>query len=283
MKSQGAGKPCKAERVIEVTRRFAQACRMLAQPLRLSLALGLFALSIFAGSARAETLHVAVASNFVAAMTDITKLYEQRSGHQVRISPGASGKLYAQILNGAPFQLFFSADQEKPRALEQQGIGIAGSRHTYAQGRLVLWALRDDLELDQGTALGGQNWRRLAMANPRHAPYGIAASEVLNHLGVTEKVRRRLVLGENIAQTYQFIASGNADLGFIALSQTLQDARPLRGQHWIIPADWHNPIRQDVILIEETPAARALLAFIKTAPAAAILQRYGYHSAALRD
>lgn len=248
---------------------------MHAKPLNLFLALGLLALSLFAGSARADTVHIAVASNFVAAMTEIIKPFEQQTAHRVRISPGSSGKLYAQIQHGAPFQLFFSADQQKPRALEQKGIGVAGSRFTYAQGRLVLWTLRNDLELENAAALTA-TWRRLALANPRHAPYGIAATEVLNHLGLSEQTRKRWVVGENIAQTYQFIASGNADLGFIALSQTRQDSTPAKAQGWLIPADWHRPIRQDVLLLDDTPAARALLAFMHSATTTQVIQRYGY-------
>lgn len=257
-------------------RQFTQALRMPAKPLRSSVVLGLFSLALFASSARADTLHIAVASNFAATMADIAETFEQQSGHQVRISPGASGKLYAQILHGAPFQLFFSADQNKPLALEQQGIGVAGSRFTYAHGRLVLWTRRNNLTLEQGKALSTSTWRRLALANPRHAPYGIAATEVLEHLGLSEHTRKRWVIGENIAQTYQFVATGNADLGFIALSQTHQSETPVAGQAWLIPAEWHRPIRQDVLLLDDTPAARALLAFMHSATATQVIQRYGY-------
>lgn len=245
---------------------------MMTRPAKL---IGLICLfSVLSSAARADSAHVAVASNFAPALSEIAQAFEQQQHHHLKISPGSSGKLYAQIIHGAPFDVFFSADQRKPIALQERGIG--NQRQTYATGRLVLWSLRDDLTLEHARALTAQPWQRLALANPRLAPYGLAATQVLEHLGLHAKTRARWVQGENIAQTYQFVATGNADLGFIALAQWRQQAPHSRGHAWIIPSSWHDPIHQDALLITDNAAARSLLEFMRSASAQAIMQRYGY-------
>lgn len=226
--------------------------------------------------AHAETITAAVAANFVPAMRDIATAFNDVSEHRVQLSSGSSGKFYAQILNGAPFDVFFSADQAKPRALDAKGVSVPGSRRTYAEGALVLWSTQRDLDLENAAALTRGNFGKLALANPRLAPYGAAAVQVLEHLGLVESSRKRWVMGENIAQTYQFIASGNADLGFVALAQTRGPQASTAGQFWPVPTHWHEPIRQDSVLLRDSTATRAFYAFIAGDRAKAIIARYGY-------
>ncbi len=235
----------------------------------------LFLLALFQPlSARAgDELLVAVASNFIAPMREIADAFEQRTGHKLTLATGSSGKLYAQIRHGAPFDVFLSADDEKPKALEAGGYALPGSRLTYALGTLALWSPKasDPQGLLQG------NFARLALANPRLAPYGQAAQSTLASLGLLEQTRERWVQGENIAQTYQFVASGNAELGFVALSQ-LREQSP-RGGVWQIPSELHRPIRQDAVALSRSRnpnLSKELLDFIKSDSTAGILSRYGY-------
>lgn len=226
-------------------------------------------------SAAAE-VSVAVASNFTAPMKEIAAAFEQQSRHHTVVSFGSSGKLYAQIHNGAPFQLFLSADQEKPAALERDGLAESGTRFTYSLGTLVLLASIADN--DPETLLREGNYQKLALANPRLAPYGAAAMEVLAGLGLTDTAAPRLVLGENIAQTYQFVISGNAQLGFVARSQVAGNEQ-LSGQYWVVPKELYSPIRQDAVLLKngaDNPAALALIRFLHSDAAIAIMQNYGY-------
>ncbi|WP_051235751.1 molybdate ABC transporter substrate-binding protein [Marinimicrobium agarilyticum] len=227
----------------------------------------------------AEDIHVAVASNFTAPMNDIAAAFERESTHRVVLSSGSSGKFYAQIRNGAPFQVFLSADQAKPQALAQEGWTVDDTRFTYALGALALWS-RDPKRIDpQGQVLREGNFNKLALANPRLAPYGVASVEVLEALALVEATRSRWVQGENIAQTYQFVHTGNADIGFVALSQVMRDGALKGGSAWRVPPHHHNPIRQDAVLLKrgaDSEGATALWRFLQSDTAQRIIESYGY-------
>jgi len=237
--------------------------------------------------AHAAEVTVAVAANFAAPMQQIARAFAQDTGHQAVLSLGATGSFYAQIRNGAPFHVFLSADDETPQRLEREGLAVAGSRFSYAIGQLVLWSPQPGRVDDRGEVLRTGAFPRLAIANPRLAPYGQAAMQVLDRLGVAAQWQPRLVVGENIAQAYQFVATGNASLGFVALSQVLVDGRTdghiggrLReGSAWIVPASLHEPIRQDAVLLSRgqgNPAATALLAYLRGDKARAVIRAHGY-------
>ena len=243
-------------------------------PLRHVLAAFLLA-ALPALACQADEVQVAVASNFAAPMRELSALFEQASGHQARLAFGATGKFYAQIRNGAPFDVLLAADDKVPARLAQEGDAVESSRFTYAIGRLVLWS-PSRKALDEN-ALKTGDFRHLAVANPKTAPYGAAAMDTLEHLGLAEPLRARLVQGENIAQTHQFVASGNAELGFVALSQVIRNGEPDGG--WLVPGNYHRPIRQDAVLLERgasNPAAVALLAFLREPAAREVIERYGY-------
>lgn len=229
--------------------------------------------------AQAAEVKVAVAANFTAPMQKIAQAFEQETGHKALLSFGATGNFYAQIRNGAPFQVLLAADDETPLKLEQEGLAVAGSRFTYATGRLVLWSRQPGLVDDQGELLRSGRFQRLALANPKLAPYGSAAIETLTRLGLLEALRPRLVQGDNIGQTYQFVATENAQLGFVALSQVQTAGRIAQGSAWIVPASLHQPIKQDAVLLragQGNPAASALLAFLKGEKARAVIRSFGY-------
>lgn len=229
----------------------------------------------------ADSINVAVATNFAAPLAEIARKFRAATGHQIKISSSASGKIYAQIKNGAPFAVFLSADEEKPLALEQEGLSVPGSRFTYAIGRLALWSPRDNLVTDGPQILQRGEFRKLALANPKLAPYGKAAVEVLDALGLAEATKSRWVMGENIAQTYQFIQSGAADFGFVAAAQILAESQIKSGSAWLIPAELHQPIRQDAILLrkaENSRAARELLTFLRSEQVRALIESYGYQT-----
>nr|WP_255775304.1 molybdate ABC transporter substrate-binding protein [Microbulbifer sediminum] len=229
--------------------------------------------------ARAEEVIAAVASNFAAPMKVIAAAFEESTGHRVRLAFGSSGKIFAQVSNGAPFDIFLSADQAKPHALLNAGLAEPGSAFTYAIGRLVLWSPVTGRVSDGPGALREGGYRKLALANPRLAPYGAAAVQVLGSLELVETTRSRWVQGENISQAFQFVATGNAELGFVALSQVMKEGRIARGSGWVVPSSMHRPIRQDAVLLEqgaENPAARALLAFLRSPRSAALIESHGY-------
>ncbi len=231
------------------------------------------------GAACAGEVAVAVASNFSAPMQQIAAAFAQDTGHKALLSFGATGKLYAQIVHGAPFGVLLAADQSTPQKLAQQGVGDEATRMTYAIGRLVLWSHQSGVVDAQGKVLERTDWRHLAVANPKLAPYGVAAMQTLDKLGVRARVHDRIVQGESIAQTYQFTASGNAELGFVALSQVMDKGRLRQGSAWVVPADWHSPIRQDAIVLtpgRNNPAAAALMQYLRSEKARAIIQSYGY-------
>jgi molybdate transport system substrate-binding protein len=229
--------------------------------------------------AQAAEVKVAVAANFSAPMQRIAQAFEQQTGHKAVLSFGGTGSLHAQIRNGAPFQVLLAADDETPRRLEAEGLGVPGSRFTYATGRLVLWSRQAGLVDDQGEVLRSGRFPRLAIANPKLAPYGQAAVETLTGLGLLATVQPRLVQGDSIGQAYQFVATENAQLGFVALSQVYADGRIAQGSGWIVPASLHQPIRQDALLLKTgqgNPAASALLDFLRGEKARAVIRSHGY-------
>ena len=236
-------------------------------------------LLILAPVTYAETVLVAVASNFTKPMTEIAEAFKKDSGHTAKLSFGSSGKIVSQLENGAPFEVFLSADDAKPAKLEQAGLTVVGSRFTYALGTLVLWSAKPGYVDEQGQILSKGGFQHIALANPKLAPYGEAAGETMKSLGLQEKLQPVFVLGDNISQTHQFVSTGNAELGFVALSQVISDGKIAEGSGWIVPASMHDPIRQDAVLMktgEENPAAPALLDYLKSAPAKAIIAKYGY-------
>ena len=227
----------------------------------------------------AAEVSVAVAANFTAPMQRIAQAFEQETGHKALLAFGATGNFYAQIRNGAPFQVLLAADDETPLRLERDGVTVAGSRFTYATGRLVLWSNQPGLVDDKGEVLRTGSFQRIAIANPKLAPYGAAAIETLERLGDLDVVRPRIVQGENIAQTYQFVATENAQLGFVALSQVMSDGRNAQGSGWVVPSSLHEPVRQDAVLLaggKDNPAAAALLAYLKSDKARAVIRSFGY-------
>jgi molybdate transport system substrate-binding protein len=241
----------------------------------------LVALVILLGvsTVHAAEVPVAVAANFAAPMKAIAVAFEKATGHTVRVSAGSTGSLYAQIKNGAPFEVFLSADAKTPATLEGEKLTVAGSRFTYATGTLVLWSAMPGLVDRNGDVLRHGAFSHLAVANPKLAPYGAAAMETMTALGVLAAIEPKIVLGENITQTQQFIASGNAELGFVALSQMMKDGQPIGGSMWSVPASLHQPIRQDGVLLATgrgKPAAEALMRFLKTDQARAIIKSFGY-------
>jgi len=226
----------------------------------------------------AGEVHVAVAANFAAPMKLLASEFQRESGHRALVSLGATGQLAAQIRQGAPFGVLLAADATTPSKLASDGYALAETQRTYAIGRLVLWS-RDANYVDtQGDLLRNGNFRRLAIANPKLAPYGAAAMQTLSALGLREKLRSKIVEGANINQAFQFVASGNAELGFVSMSQVMREGRLQRGSAWIVPANLHEPIRQDVILLakgQDNPAAIALLRYLVSNPARDIIRRHG--------
>ncbi len=228
---------------------------------------------------RAGEVQVAVAANFAAPLQAIASQFEADSGYRVIAAYGATGQLYAQISNGAPFEVLLAADQETPARLEAEGLALAGSRFTYATGELVLWSARPGYVDEQGQVLRQGGFHHLAIANPKAAPYGAAALSVLEHLGLRQTLATKLVEGQSIGQALQFVASGNAELGFVALSQVYLDGRISHGSAWRVPAELHAPLRQDALLLVRgagNPAALALLEYLKGPQAAQIMRAYGY-------
>jgi molybdate transport system substrate-binding protein len=242
------------------------------------LSLALIAMACAAG-AHAGEVQVAVAANFTAPMHAIAAQFERDTGHRARLAFGSTGKFYAQIRNGAPFEVLLAADDETPARLEKEGQAAPGTRFTYAIGKLVLWSARAGYVDAKGEVLRTGDFRHLAIANPKTAPYGAAAVTVLKKLNLFDAVQARLVQGENIAQAHQFISTGNAQLGFVALSQVARDGRIASGSGWIVPASLHEPIRQDALVLARgrgNPAAQALADYLKSAKARAIIQSFGY-------
>lgn len=234
---------------------------------------------LLAVAAHADEVQVAVAANFTAPMKQIAAEFEKDTGHKAVLAFGATGKFYAQISNGAPFEVLLTADDETPAQLEKELLAVPNTRFTYAIGKLVLWSAKAGYVDGQGDILKKGDFKHLALANPKAAPYGAAAMEAMKKLGVLESIQPRIVQGENIAQTHQFVATGNAELGFVALSQVFKDGKVTSGSAWIVPAKLYAPIRQDAVVLAQgrnKPAATALMAYLKTDKARAIIKSYGY-------
>jgi molybdate transport system substrate-binding protein len=241
----------------------------------LRLAVGIVFTGVVASDALAGQTHVAVAANFTDAAKEIAAAFKQRTGHEAVLSFGSTGQLYNQITQDAPFQILLSADEERPKKLADEGLAVPESRFTYAIGKLVLWSKSRDLVRREETLRAG-SFAKLAIANPTAAPYGAAAIETLKALGLYDALRSKIVQGNNIAQAFAFIDTGNAELGFIALSQVVGNAG---GSRWLVPQELYTPIRQDAVLLRKgasNPAAAAFIAFLKGAEARAIIDSYGY-------
>ena len=229
--------------------------------------------------AHADEIKVAVAANFAQTMKEIATEFEKESGHKVTLSQGATGKFYAQISNGAPFDVFLSADDETPARLVKEGKAVTGTQFSYAIGRLVLWSPDANLVDSGGSVLKSNKFKHLAIANAKVAPYGRAAVQTMQKMGVLMTVEPRVVQGESITQTHQFVSSGNAQLGFVALSQVLENGKVKTGSAWIVPDDMHEQLRQDGVLLNpgrQSRAAQALLDYFKTDKAKKIIERHGY-------
>jgi molybdate transport system substrate-binding protein len=224
-------------------------------------------------------VNLAVAANFTGPMEKIAAAFQRASGHKAVIAYGTVGKFYAQIKNDAPFEVLISSDADTPSRLEREGLAIPASCFTYAIGKLVLWSAKAGVVDDKGEVLKRGHFRHLALANPKMAVYGAAAVDVMNRLGVASALEPKFVLGESVTQTYQFTASGNADLGFVALSQIYQDGRFAPGSHWLVPAALYPRLRQEAVLLakgKNNPAAKELLEYLKSEAAKAIIRAYGY-------
>lgn len=238
----------------------------------------------------AEPVRVAVASNFIEAARSLSEQFEQRSGHRVTLAFGSTGKHYAQIVHGAPFDLFLAADSRRPKLLEEKGIALANSRFSYAIGRLVLWSKNADLVDDTGAVLENKSdFRYLAIANPKLAPYGQAAQQVLQKRGLWPGLKPQLLRGENINQAFHFVHSGNADLGFIAWAQLRSQYgsqhgskktgdKAVSGSYWLVPAHLHQPIAQQAVQLTDRPGAAEFARYLQSDEAREIIRRFGYET-----
>ena len=241
--------------------------------------LSILVFSLFCCQVSATEAQVAVAASFVAPMKRIAEEFEKSTGHKLTVSVGSTGKFYAQISNGAPFDVFLSADDETPFRLEKEGVAVAGSRFTYATGRLALWSANPTQVDDKAAVLARGGFKHLAIAAPKAAPYGAAAVEAMTRLGVLPQLQAKLVTGESIGQAFSMVSTGNADLGFVAMSQVFEDGRLKSGSAWVVPANLHSPLRQDAVLLmrgKANPAALQLLVFLKSGQARAIMNSFGY-------
>jgi molybdate transport system substrate-binding protein len=227
----------------------------------------------------AGEVSVAVASNFTAPMKIIAQAFERDTGHKAILSFGATGQFYAQIKNGAPFAVLLAADDETPARLEREGVAVPGTRFTYATGKVVLWSKKADLVDAKGEILKTGKFDKLALANPKLAPYGAAAIQVLEKMNLTKQLGPKLVEASNIGQTFQFVSSGNAALGFVALSQVFENGKLKEGSGWVIPSNLYSPIKQDAVLLtsgKANLAAQALLQYLRSDKAKAIIVSFGY-------
>ncbi|MDQ2079179.1 molybdate ABC transporter substrate-binding protein [Xanthobacteraceae bacterium Astr-EGSB] len=231
--------------------------------------------AIVAGPATAAQVNVAVAANFTEPAKEIAASFKQKTGHEAILSFGASGQFYNQIVQDAPFAIMLSADDERPKKLVSGGLGVAESRFTYAVGKLVLWSKTPDLVKGEATLKSG-SFAKLSIANPAAAPYGAAAIETLKSLGVYDALQAKIVQGNSIAQAFQFVDTGNAELGFVALSQL---AGNTSGSRWMVPQNLFKPILQDAVLLKKgaaNEAATAFMAYLKGPEARVVIEKYGY-------
>ena len=248
---------------------------------RLHRLLALTAALAFTTLARADVVQVAVAANFTAPARALAEVFARTTGHEAKLSFGATGAFYTQIKNGAPFDVLLAADNERPARLEKEGDTVAGSRFTYATGQLVLWSAKPGLVDDEGAVLKHGQFGKIAIANPKNAPYGAAAVEAMNKLGLAATLQPKLVTGESIGQTFNFIATGNAELGFVALAQVLEGGKLKSGSMWVVPAQYHAPIIQDAVILNRAasnPAAKAWMELLKTPQSKALIRSYGYEA-----
>jgi molybdate transport system substrate-binding protein len=248
------------------------------KPVLRTLALSL-ALAGASFAAQADEVSVAVAANFTAPMQRIAADFEKATGHKAQLVFGSTGKFYAQIKSGAPFQVLLAADDETPTRLVKEGDGVAGSQFTYAIGKLVLWSPKPGFVDDKGEVLKSGRFEHLSIANPKLAPYGLAAVETMKALGLADALQPRLVTGESIGQAQQFVVSGSAELGFIAFAQIHKDGKLIDGSYWLVPGKYHTPIRQDAVVLDKgkgSAAATALLGYLKSDAAKAVIKAYGY-------
>jgi molybdate transport system substrate-binding protein len=232
-----------------------------------------------AAAARAGEVSVAVAANFAGPLERIAAGFTAATGHKVKASAGATGKFHSQIVAGAPFEVLIAADDQTPRTLVADGHAVAGTAFTYAIGRLVLWSAQPGLVDDRGDVLASGRFAKLAIANPGVAPYGAAAMQVLTAQGLAKSLAPGLVTAQSIGQAFQFVATGNAEIGFVALSQVVAPGKPARGSWWVVPQNLHLELRQDAVLLragERNPAAAALLAYLKSSAARDVIRSFGY-------
>lgn len=241
--------------------------------------LACLALSALVGEGMADEVQVAVAANFAGPFQQIAAGFQAATGHQAVVSTGSTGKFHTQIANGAPFAVLIAADDETPAKLVNEGLAVKGSAFTYAVGKLVLWSARPGFVDAQGEVLKGGRFEHLAIANPKLAPYGAAGLEALKKLGLHEALQAKVVQAENIAQAHQFVATGNAELGFVALSQVAIPGKPATGSWWLVPQQLYTPIRQNAVLLTtgaSQAAAQALLQYLRSDAAKAVIQSWGY-------
>ncbi len=230
-------------------------------------------------AAQAEVVQIAVAANFTAPARALAEIFARTTGHEAKLSFGATGAFYTQIKNGAPFDILLAADDERPIRLEKEGDTVPGSRFTYAIGQLVLWSAKPGFVDGEGAVLKGGNFNKIAIANPKLAPYGAAAVETMDKLGLAAALTPKLVTGESIGQTYNFIATGNAGLGFVALAQVLDGGKLKSGSMWVVPAKHHAPIIQDAVILKRAaanPAANAWMALMRSPNTQDFIRSYGY-------
>jgi molybdate transport system substrate-binding protein len=266
---------------------------------------GLMALlTIACFPAHAAEVQVAVAANFAVPLEHIAAGFRAATGHTLKVAAGSTGKFYSQMIAGAPFEVLIAADDETPRKLIAAGQAVAGSNVTYAIGKLVLWSAKPGFVDDQGAVLGSGRFAHLAIADPKVAPYGAAAVQVIKARGLAEALAPKLVTGQSIAQAFQFVGTGNAELGFVALSQVIATGppqgdqrrlgglapkapggatpipgKPAAGSYWLVPQDLYGQIRQDAVLLKpgaDNPAAKALLDYLKSPPAQQVIRAFGY-------
>ena len=248
---------------------------------RLHRLLALTAALAFTTLARADVVQVAVAANFTAPARALAEVFARTTGHEAKLSFGATGAFYTQIKSGAPFDVLLAADNERPARLEKEGDTVPGSRFTYATGQLVLWSAKPGLVDDEGAVLKHGQFGKIAIANPKNAPYGAAAVEAMEKLGLAATLQPKLVTGESIGQTFNFIATGNAELGFVALAQVLEGGKLKSGSMWVVPAQYHAPIIQDAVILNRAasnPAAKAWMELLKTPQSKALIRSYGYEA-----
>ncbi len=227
---------------------------------------------------KADPVRIAVAANFAGVAQELGRRFEAETGHVPTFVFGSTGKHYAQIVNGAPFDVFMAADAERPRLLEQQRLIVADTRFTYAVGRIVLWSVREDYIDDAGAVLADGTFRRLAIADPDLAPYGRAARQALTALGHWQRLAPRIVRGKNVSQAFGFVSTGNAELGIVAASQVVAREGDRPGSIWVVPFDLYEPIEQQAALLRDRPAGRSFIAFLRSDAARAVIRAHGYGS-----